>query len=113
MVGRKQEDHDRLLKEAKEIEEVGAFTLVLESIPEQLGKEITESVGIPTIGIGAGRFCDGQVLVINDLLGMDPAFHPKFVKRYANLFETISQSVSAFKQDVKNKTYPDKEHVYE
>ena len=113
VVGRKQEDHDRLLKEAKEIEEVGAFTLVLESIPEQLGKEITESVGIPTIGIGAGRFCDGQVLVINDLLGMDPAFHPKFVKRYANLFETISQSVSAFKQDVKNKTYPDKEHVYE
>lgn len=113
VVGRKQEDHDRLLKEAKEIEEAGAFTLVLESIPEQLGKEITESVGIPTIGIGAGRFCDGQVLVINDLLGMDPAFHPKFVKRYANLFETISQSVSAFKQDVKNKTYPDKEHVYE
>jgi len=113
VVGRKQEDHDRLLKEAKEIEEVGAFTLVLESIPEQLGKEITESVGIPTIGIGAGRFCDGQVLVINDLLGMDPAFHPKFVKRYANLFETISQSVCASKQDVKNKTYPDKEHVYE
>ncbi|MDP8313525.1 MAG: 3-methyl-2-oxobutanoate hydroxymethyltransferase [Candidatus Celaenobacter antarcticus] len=113
VVGRKQEDHERLLKEAKEIEENGAFTLVLESIPELLGKEITDSIEIPTIGIGAGRYCDGQVLVINDLLGMDPEFHPKFVKRYANLFEIISKSVSAFKQDVKNKTYPDKEHIYE
>ncbi|OPX25511.1 MAG: 3-methyl-2-oxobutanoate hydroxymethyltransferase [Candidatus Cloacimonas sp. 4484_140] len=113
VVGRKAEDQERLLAEAKDIEQAGAFTMVLESIPEMLGKEITESIEIPTIGIGAGRFCDGQVLVINDLLGMDPAFHPKFVKRYANLFETIYQSVSAFKQDVKNKTYPDKEHVYE
>ena len=113
VVGRKEEEHNRLIAEAKDIEQAGAFTLVLESIPELLGKEITESIEIPTIGIGAGRFCDGQVLVINDLLGMDPAFHPKFVKHYANLFETISQSVSAFKQEVKNKTYPDKEHVYE
>lgn len=113
VVGRKAEEQERLLAEAKDIEQAGAFTIVLESIPEMLGKEITESIEIPTIGIGAGRFCDGQVLVINDLLGMDPAFHPKFVKRYANLFETISQSVSAFKQDVKNKTYPGKEHVYE
>ncbi|MDP8227043.1 MAG: 3-methyl-2-oxobutanoate hydroxymethyltransferase [Candidatus Celaenobacter polaris] len=113
VVGRKSEEHDRLLAEAKDIEQAGAFTLVLESIPELLGKEITESIEIPTIGIGAGKFCDGQVLVINDLLGMDPDFHPKFVKHYANLFEIISQSVSAFKRDVKNKTYPDKEHVYE
>jgi len=113
VVGRKPEDHDRLLREAREIEEAGAFTLVLESIPELLGKEITESIEIPTIGIGAGRFCDGQVLVINDLLGMDPDFHPKFVKHYANLFEIISQSVTAYKHDVKNKIYPDKEHVYE
>ncbi len=113
VVGRKQEDHDRLLREAKEIEQAGAFTLVLESIPEILGKEITESVEIPTIGIGAGRYCDGQVLVINDLLGMNPDFHPKFVKSYANLFEIISQSVSAFKKEVKDGTYPDKEHVYE
>ncbi len=113
VVGRKAEEQERLLAEAKDIEQAGAFTLVLESIPEMLGKKITESIEIPTIGIGAGRFCDGQVLVINDLLGMDPAFHPKFVKRYANLFETISQSVSAFKQNVKNKIYPGKEHVYE
>jgi len=113
VVGRKAEEHDRLIAEAKDIEQAGAFTMVLESIPELLGKEITESIEIPTIGIGAGRFCDGQVLVVNDLLGMDPAFHPKFVKRYAYLFETISQSVSAFKQDVKNKTYPSKEHIYE
>ncbi|MBN2017742.1 MAG: 3-methyl-2-oxobutanoate hydroxymethyltransferase [Candidatus Cloacimonetes bacterium] len=113
VVGRKPKDHDRLLREAKEIEQAGAFTLVLESIPEQLGKEITESVSIPTIGIGAGRFCDGQVLVINDLLGMDPAFHPKFVKNYANLFTIISESVNAFKKDVKDGSYPQKEHVYE
>jgi 3-methyl-2-oxobutanoate hydroxymethyltransferase len=113
VVGRKQKDHDRLLREAKEIEQAGAFTLVLESIPEILGKEITESIEIPTIGIGAGRYCDGQVLVINDLLGMDPDFHPKFVKSYAHLFEIISQSVSAFKKEVKDGTYPDKEHVYE
>ena len=113
VVGRKQEDQGRLLREAKEVEQAGAFTLVLESIPEILGKEITESIEIPTIGIGAGRYCDGQVLVISDLLGMDPAFHPKFVKNYANLFEIISQSVSAFKKEVKDGTYPDKEHVYE
>jgi len=113
VVGRKQKDHDRLLREAKEIEQAGAFTLVLESIPEILGKEITENIEIPTIGIGAGRYCDGQVLVINDLLGMDPDFHPKFVKSYAHLFEIISQSVSAFKKEVKDGTYPDKEHVYE
>ncbi|HHE40797.1 MAG TPA: 3-methyl-2-oxobutanoate hydroxymethyltransferase [Candidatus Cloacimonetes bacterium] len=113
VVGRKPEDHDRLLKEAKEIEQAGAFTLVIESIPELLGKEITELVNIPTIGIGAGKFCDGQVLVINDLLGMDPDFHPKFVKRYANLFDIISESVRAFKKEVKNGTYPEKEHVYE
>jgi len=113
VVGRKQEDHIRLLREAKEIEQAGAFTLVLESIPEILGKEITESIEIPTIGIGAGRYCDGQVLVINDLLGMDPDFHPKFVKSYADLFEIISESVTAFKKEVKDGTYPDKEHVYE
>ena len=113
VVGRKQEDHDRLLKEAKDIEQAGAFTLVLESIPEQLGKEITELVNIPTIGIGAGRYCDGQVLVINDLLGMDPDFHPKFVKRYANLFEIISQAVTDYKNDVKQGSYPQKEQVYE
>lgn len=113
VVGRKKEDHDRLLKEAKEIEQAGAFTLVLESIPEQLGKEISELVAIPTIGIGAGRFCDGQVLVINDLLGMDPDFHPKFVKRYANLFEIIAHAVSQYKKEVKEGNYPQKEQVYE
>ena len=113
VVGRKEEKKISLINDAVSTEKAGAFSIVLESIPESLGREITKCISIPTIGIGAGRYCDGQVLVINDLLGMDPDFHPKFVKRYLNLHQLISNSVNSFIKDVKEENYPDSEHIYE
>jgi 3-methyl-2-oxobutanoate hydroxymethyltransferase len=86
--------------------------MVLESITEGLAKQVTEAVAAPTIGIGAGKYCDGQVLVINDMLGLDPTFSPKYVKRYADLNQTIKQAVGNFRQDVRDGKYPDKEHTY-
>jgi 3-methyl-2-oxobutanoate hydroxymethyltransferase len=110
--GKDRESADKLLKDAKFLEEVGCFSIVLEGIPWQLARRITESVSIPTIGIGAGSFCDGQVLVINDLLGMIEEFTPKFVKRYAELGKIISEAVSRYIQDVKEGKFPDEEHSY-
>ncbi len=112
VVGKKDEERKRVMEESLQLEEAGAFAVVLESIPEELGKEITEKLKIPTIGIGAGRFCDGQVLVINDLLGMDPEFSPKYVKRYAQLHRIILDAVNRFSKDVKEKKYPDEKHIY-
>jgi 3-methyl-2-oxobutanoate hydroxymethyltransferase len=85
---------------------------VLECIPESLAKRITEAVKAPTIGIGAGKYCDGQVLVINDMLGMDLSFKPKFVKRYAELYAVIKDAVAKFVEEVSNGVYPDDEHTY-
>lgn len=102
----------KILKDAQELDKLGVFSIVLECIPESLAKEITESVSAPTIGIGAGKYCDGQVLVINDLLGFDESFKPKFVKRYANLNRIIKEAVQKFKEEVYTGKYPDYEHTY-
>jgi 3-methyl-2-oxobutanoate hydroxymethyltransferase len=110
--GRNDNDAMRLIKLAKSIEDAGAFSLVLESIPQELAKRITESIDIPTIGIGAGPFCNGQVLVINDLVGLSPEPLPRFVKRYANLREAISKAVRDFTDEVKEGTFPDARHSY-
>jgi 3-methyl-2-oxobutanoate hydroxymethyltransferase len=88
------------------------FTIVLECIPEGLAKRITETVEAPTIGIGAGKYCDGQVLVINDMLGYDETFSPKYLKRYAYLGREIRWAVAKFREEVRNETYPDEEHTY-
>ena len=85
--------------------------LVLEGIPEKLGKKISEVLAIPTIGIGAGRFTDGQVLVYHDLLDMSD-IQPKFVKRYANLKDEIVQSIKKYSSDIKNKKFPEEKHIY-
>jgi len=85
---------------------------VLECIPENLAKKITEAVSVPTIGIGGGKYCDGQVLVINDMLGLDLSFSPKYLKRYANLYQIIKDAVESFLQEVKTGKYPDEEHTY-
>jgi len=82
-------------------------------VPESLAREISESVAIPTIGIGAGRFTDGQVLVINDLLGLSEGFKPKFLKKYANLFELAKNAVAEYDREVKGKIFPSQEHSYE
>lgn len=102
----------QLLDDAKALEQAGAFSLVVEAVPEEVGKLITEHISIPTIGIGAGRFCDGQVLVLYDMLGLTSGKAPKFVKQYANLKQTATDAVSAFINDVRNGSYPDQEHCY-
>ncbi len=110
--GKQPDEAERILQDALEIDKLDVFAIVLESIPESLAKKITESVGAPTIGIGAGKFCDGQVLVINDMLGIDPSFNPKYLKRYANLNEVIKQAVEDFKREIQTGKYPDAEHTY-
>lgn len=103
---------DRLLEEAKMLEAAGCFALVLEKVPAALARRVTDALHIPTIGIGAGAGCDGQVLVVNDLLGLDPAFHPRFVKRYAELGRTIIEAAAHFARDVRSGAFPLEEHSY-
>ncbi|MCD6445844.1 3-methyl-2-oxobutanoate hydroxymethyltransferase [Candidatus Bathyarchaeota archaeon] len=110
--GKKPEEAERIFNDALNLDKLGVFSIVIECVPESLGKRITESVKAPTIGIGAGKHCDGQVLVINDLLGMDESFKPKFVKRYANLNKIIKEAVNKFIEDVLTGKYPDEEHTY-
>jgi 3-methyl-2-oxobutanoate hydroxymethyltransferase len=102
----------KLLNHAAELEQAGAFALVLEGVPMQLAAEITDKLSIPTIGIGAGPHCDGQVLVINDLLGLSDRTPPKFVKRYANVRERILEAATAFRDEVEAGEFPDAEHSY-
>ncbi|MFI5322630.1 MAG: 3-methyl-2-oxobutanoate hydroxymethyltransferase [Thermodesulfobacteriota bacterium] len=111
--GRSEKEAAVLLELAKSIESAGAFSLVLESIPQSLAKEITDAIKIPTIGIGAGPGCDGQVLVINDLLGLSPEPTPRFVKKYANLREIVGKSTRAFISDVRSGAFPSEEHSYD
>jgi 3-methyl-2-oxobutanoate hydroxymethyltransferase len=110
--GKAPEEAQRFLQDAVELDKLGVFSMVLESMPESLVKRITGAVGAPTIGIGAGKYCDGQVLVINDMLGLDPTFSPKYIKRYANLNQIVKQAVEDFKHDVRAGEYPDDEHTY-
>lgn len=110
--GKSLEAAKQLIADAKALEEAGAFALILECIPENIGKVITEKVSIPTIGIGGGRFCDGQVLVFHDMLGLFEKFIPKFVKKYAELGVEIVNGLEKFKQEVKEGTFPSDEHVF-
>ncbi len=110
--GKNPESFDRLLNDAKAVEEAGAYALVLESIPMALAKKITENSKIPTIGVGAGVHCDGQVLVLYDLLGLHPEFKPKFVKFYANLSEQIRASIHRYAQDVREEKFPSDEYSF-
>ncbi len=111
--GREEDKRRRLIEDAIILQEAGAFSIVLEKVPAPLAKEISEKLDIPTIGIGAGNGCDGQVLVINDLLGLDPDFHPKFVKKYADLYTQSKNALDAYDREVKERSFPAKEHSYE
>lgn len=102
----------RLKAEAKAVEQAGAFALVLEMVPAPLAKEISASLRIPTIGIGAGPECDGQIIVLQDMLGFDNGFNPKFLKKYADLSKTIRDSVSAYDKEVKSGLFPTSEHSF-
>ena len=110
--GRDKNQAEELIQDAKALEQAGCFSIVLEAIPTELAKQITSSVSIPTIGIGAGPHCDGQVLVIHDLLGLNEAFKPKFVKHYAQLGKTIREAITRFRKEVENGEFPDAEHSY-
>lgn len=103
----------RLLEDAQILEEAGAFSLVLESVPARLGEYISKHISIPTIGIGAGAGCDGQVLVTHDLLGLFERFTPKFVRQYANLHETMHKAFAEYIDDVESKRFPAVEHTVE
>lgn len=110
--GRTEEAAKRLVEEAHIVEDAGAFALILEAIPVDLAKRITEELSIPTIGIGAGPYCDGQVLVIHDVLGLFERFTPKFVKRYANLKEDALKALNAYKDEVELGLFPSDEHSF-
>jgi 3-methyl-2-oxobutanoate hydroxymethyltransferase len=109
--GRGEEAARKLLDQALNLEKAGAFSIVLEGMPAEVGRTITQELQIPTIGIGAGPECDAQVLVINDLLGLNETV-PKFAARYANLREEMNRAVTAFAADVEAGTFPDQEHSY-
>lgn len=110
--GKSYENTIKLLEAAKKLEENGAFAVVLEMVPEESAKYISENLSIPTIGIGAGKYCDGQVLVIDDILGKYPGNIPKFVKRYANMREIMNNAISQYNSDVKNGLFPMSEHTF-
>jgi 3-methyl-2-oxobutanoate hydroxymethyltransferase len=110
---RVQRDRERLLADATAAAGAGAFAMVLECVPSDIAREITETIAIPTIGIGAGPHCDGQVLVTHDLLGIHTGYVPKFVKSYASIGEQITAAVREFKEEVAAGRFPSKEHEYE
>jgi 3-methyl-2-oxobutanoate hydroxymethyltransferase len=107
-----QRDADALLADAAAVEQAGAFAVVVESVPADLGAGITAAVAVPTIGIGAGPGCDGQVLVFHDLLGLFPDFKPKFAKRYADLGGAVKAAVEAYGREVRDGTFPAPEHTF-
>jgi 3-methyl-2-oxobutanoate hydroxymethyltransferase len=110
--GRTAAEADRVIRDAMAVAEAGAFAIVLEGVPQDVAAEITAQVGVPTIGIGAGPSCDGQVLVCNDILGMDLSFAPRFVKRYARMEELAVAAFSAYAGEVREGQFPGPEHSF-
>lgn len=110
--GRDADSARQLLQSARDLESAGAFAIVLECIPAQLAEAITQAVGIPTIGIGAGKHCNGQVLVSYDMVGMFEKFIPSFVKQYVNLAPQIKEAVAAYHEEVKNGSFPEDEYSF-
>jgi 3-methyl-2-oxobutanoate hydroxymethyltransferase len=106
------EEAEQIYQDAIALEEAGVFSIVLEKIPASLGKKITEKLKIPTIGIGAGPYCDGQILVYTDMLGLTIDFNPRFVRRYANLNELIKESVINYGNDIREKKFPSDKESY-
>ena len=110
--GRKREQGRELIEDALALQDAGIYSLVLEGVPRELAAQITDAIDVPTIGIGAGPECDGQVLVIYDVLGMNDDFKPKFVKRYENLADRIRDAVGAYAEEVRRGAFPDDEHSF-
>ncbi|QND47556.1 3-methyl-2-oxobutanoate hydroxymethyltransferase [Rhizobium lusitanum] len=112
-LGRSEEEAEKIRRDAKAIDEAGAFALLVEGTVEPLAREITASVSIPTIGIGASPACDGQILVSDDMLGLFSDFKPRFVKHFAELAPTVSKAVEAYAKEVKARTFPGPEHTFQ
>jgi len=110
--GRTEEKAQKLLDDAKALEQAGCYSLVLEMMPAELSAEISRSVSMPVIGIGAGAGCDGQVLVCYDMLGMNPDFTPKFVKKYLNLAALIDEAARKYKEEVRDGSFPGPEQTF-
>jgi 3-methyl-2-oxobutanoate hydroxymethyltransferase len=109
---REEAEAEKLKADAKLLEESGCFAIVLEKIPAQLAKQVTESVSIPTIGIGAGKHCDGQVLVMHDMLGINTEFKPRFLRQYLNIHEQVTKAVQQYISDVKSSSFPSDREQY-
>jgi 3-methyl-2-oxobutanoate hydroxymethyltransferase len=109
---REEVEAEKLKSDARLLEEAGCFGLVLEKIPAQLGREVSESLRIPTISIGAGKGCDGQVLVMHDLLGITTEFQPRFLRRYLRLYEEVTDAVKRYIHDVKSREFPNDQEQY-
>ncbi len=109
---KEEEEAEKLKEDAKLLERLGCFGIVLEKIPAALTKEVSESISIPTIGIGGGKHADGQVLVIHDLLGMTHEFNPRFLRRYMNLYEDMGNAISQYVADVKSRDFPNEDEQY-
>ncbi len=107
-----QKDEKKILEDAIAVEEAGAFSVVLEGIPADIAKKVTNKLSIPTIGIGAGVSCDGQVLVINDMIGLNEDYLPKFVKKYAQIGDETRKAVKSYIKEVKGSKFPQKKHCY-
>ncbi len=110
--GKSKEEAEKILTEAKALEEAGVFAIVLECVPSELAKYVSKRLSIPIIGIGAGKDCDGQVLVLHDMLDMDQCYAPKFVKQYGDIGTAIGKSVESYMSEVKNRQFPDEEHSF-
>jgi len=110
--GKDEQQARKIMHDAIALEQAGCYALVLEGVPLELAQQITQRLSIPTIGIGAGLHCDGQVLVCYDLLGMNPDFKPRFVKRYADLYGQIKGAAEAFFNEVRTDAFPDEAHSF-
>jgi 3-methyl-2-oxobutanoate hydroxymethyltransferase len=109
---KEEEEADQLLEDAKMLERIGCFALVLEKIPAKLAQKVAESISIPVIGIGAGSGVDGQVLVLHDMVGMTHEFSPRFLRRYMNLFEDMTKAIGQYVADVKSVDFPNANEQY-
>ncbi|MFY0624833.1 MAG: 3-methyl-2-oxobutanoate hydroxymethyltransferase [Reichenbachiella sp.] len=109
---REEEEAEKLISDAKILEECGCYAIVLEKIPSELAKKVSESITIPTIGIGAGPHCDGQVLVVHDMLGITQEFKPRFLRQYADLSQVITDATANYIKDVKSNNFPSQEESY-
>lgn len=110
--GKSSSSAEKVINDSKKLEEAGCFSIVLEMIPSEISKKITEELSIPTIGIGAGKFTNGQILVLQDLLGLTKDFEPKFLRKYLNGFELFLKSINKFDEDVKAEDYPNEKESY-